>query len=908
MTLKSHKRILLSVIFFLLLFSILPFTSSVMRIDESFAARKKKSDKPLTEEEKRALKDEDRLKANAKSDTKIIYPADYMIIYEQRDWLAGVVKIADDETAKLELIEGENGDVIEAEQIELEDNGMFMYPVEYSPGINTIIINDAKISVYYQEDEEDTPPVFYKEMHVHQSVPDLCQECHDIFESEKRDFPLNSESLIDICENCHKSRIYNRLRKIYTNVHAPVAEGKCQTCHSMHISPNEHMLKKPQSELCSDCHNNFIKKVKKNKFIHLGDMFDSICTKCHNPHSSNIKGLVRDVRKGICKTCHQIFSGEKKDIKYKSIHKPVVQGKCYECHDIHAGQNKMYLIKESSKETCIVCHDTKLSSGHGKKLENCTECHNAHISDKEGLFTERGIKKCLECHKDLNYRKDISAKSNCQSCHTPHSNENVEMAKTSCINCHEKNKLTLAHSDMTPPYEKCTDCHAMHSSGTEKLLKPNSHPLEPLKEKRCKACHTSKSPETAKAACVDCHKGVYDAKHPQTVRPTNTCIRCHKVHGGGTIKMLPDFKHKPFAEGKCEVCHSSIDESILLPDKAASGELCLSCHKDIDLDLEKQKDVVLIKAPEEAKKPPTPQRRGRGPTPVKEEETKEPEAPKKKAEPYVNTHKPFENRECTKCHETHASEYNHLVLKQGSDLCYKCHKSKETNELGEPMFSIHQPINAGDCLSCHYPHGSKIEKLLHNPGEELCFKCHENFLRNKESMPQAKGGLAAKAKAPMYKVIHKPILEEGCLACHSPHSSMSKKLLVSKKDGVFICFGCHENFVLDDEGIRKKSVHKPVLEGKCSSCHETHANDNPKLLLEVEQVKLCQGCHNISKHHRIDKGSLERMVTIPKEFIMNKQKQIICTNCHNPHASNVERLFVDKKKVLCLKCHSSVPG
>ncbi len=810
------------------------------------------------------LKAEEEKDPNAGSPIKLIYPKNNMIIYEQRDWVTGVTTKKNAETVQLIVIDKSTGDEIENDEVEVDYNTSFIYPVEYIPGINIIKVNDYTISIFYQEDEDVKAPEKFKDMLVHQSVPDLCQECHDIF--QEGSFPLGEENQLDICDNCHKSRIFNRLRKTYKQIHEPVKKGECNTCHEIHISENDHMLVKPQNELCAECHKDFIKKVRKEKFVHLGDLFDRICTKCHNPHSSNLKALMRDVRKGVCTKCHEAFSGEKAGVEYKSIHKPVVQGKCFLCHDIHSGRNKMYLIKDDATETCKFCHAKNVGAGHGAKLAKCTECHNAHISDKEGLFTDKGKAKCLGCHKDLVYKKDIEKKGECQLCHNPHTSRNVQMAKMSCNNCHDASVLTKKHSDMTPSFDKCSKCHEMHGELGKALLKRNSHPL---KEKRCKGCHKNKEPSTARTSCLECHKGVYGAKHPETIANEESCVNCHIVHGGGVEKMLAKNQHKPFKEGKCDECHKSIEESLVLSEKAESGELCLRCHKDIGLDENK--------------------------------------------EPYATLHKPFKDRQCIKCHETHASTAPKLQRKSGFAFCYMCHKNFTLDNNGKQMFSIHQPISAGMCLKCHYPHGSQNAKLLRKTSKDLCFSCHKNFLfrEAKAQAPKPRGRMTKKAVGELkpamipYKTVHKPIEEEGCPICHSPHSSKIKKLLLPKDD-TFFCYKCHEDFTVSSAGEKMASVHEPVLKEDCLKCHVEHANDNPKLLRKIPNA-LCLDCHKLSRdHHQLNRTNLERMVKIPESFIL-VGTDLLCTNCHNPHSSKVKSLFVKAKRELCTNCHSSVP-
>ncbi|NOX90396.1 MAG: hypothetical protein GXO77_15405 [Calditrichaeota bacterium] len=83
--------------------------------------------------------------------------------------------------------------------------------------------------------------------------PELCFECHDDFRSE------------------------------YTQLHGPVALGKCTTCHHPHLSKNKYLLKRAGQQLCLYCHQK--SDVLKNE-VH-EDLGDTACTECHNAHGGD---------------------------------------------------------------------------------------------------------------------------------------------------------------------------------------------------------------------------------------------------------------------------------------------------------------------------------------------------------------------------------------------------------------------------------------------------------------------------------------------------------------------------------------------------------------------------------------------------------------------------------------------
>lgn len=112
----------------------------------------------------------------------------------------------------------------------------------------------------------------------------------------------------------------------------------------------------------------------------------------------------------------------------------------------------------------------------------------------------------------------------------------------------------------------------------------------------------------------------------------------------------------------------------------------------------------------------------------------------------------------------------------------------------EPMIFRHPPYAEGQCDMCHESKSSQT--LLAQP-PELCFSCHDDFLKD------------AKTK-------HYPAEEGMCTACHNPHKSENEHLLV--KPIPALCFDCH-----DREDVLSKEIHTVVEGESCISCHNPHA-------------------------------------------------------------------------------------
>jgi len=122
---------------------------------------------------------------------------------------------------------------------------------------------------------------------------------------------------------------------------------------------------------------------------------------------------------------------------------------------------------------------------------------------------------------------------------------------------------------------------------------------------------------------------------------------------------------------------------------------------------------------------------------------------------------------------------------------------------------------------------------------------------------------AALPQAPT-QFLHAPFLKDECDSCHD--SKFSQKLALKGKE---LCFGCHDDFTKN-----KKVVHYPVSEEGCIGCHDPHKSPN-KFMLKEPVPKLCFSCHD------------------EKDIKANPmhEGQNICTECHNPHASNEEKLL-----------------
>lgn len=115
--------------------------------------------------------------------------------------------------------------------------------------------------------------------------------------------------------------------------------------------------------------------------------------------------------------------------------------------------------------------------------------------------------------------------------------------------------------------------------------------------------------------------------------------------------------------------------------------------------------------------------------------------------PKVFVHYPYEERECSSCHDQNSLG---SMVEPEPGLCYMCHE-----DLTSQYKTLHGPVAGGYCTSCHNPHSSENEKLLRYTGEQLCFHCH-------------------KAESVYKNEMHMDLEGMVCLDCHNPHGGDDK--------------------------------------------------------------------------------------------------------------------------------------
>ncbi|NTW88078.1 MAG: cytochrome C [Desulfobulbaceae bacterium] len=365
----------------------------------------------------------------------------------------------------------------------------------------------------------------------------------------------------------------------------------------------------------------------------------------------------------------------------------------------------------------------------------------------------------------------------------------------------------------------------------------SQYPHSPVKEKDCFACHNQKNTT---------HPLLGAKSWELTAKVPVLCEQCHNPFG--KKKVL----HPPVKDGDCLACHKPHGGAgrFLLNVNEDQTDLCTGCHDS---------------------------------------------APFKRK----FTHGPVAVGSCTKCHDPHEAAEKSLLSSPVWEVCLKCHDDFKAQMKGK--FFIHAPVKNGPCTSCHDPHGSQNAKLLKNKTPDLCMGCHKEMEKKLKS-----------------KIVHKPLTQEGgCTSCHDVHFSNGKKLLSSS--GSNLCLSCHgtdklgtpplNNIKKEIEG--KKFLHGPVSRGECQACHDPHGNDNFRMLKGSYPADLyvpykekiydaCLLCHEKNLLRFADTtiytGFRNGKRNLHYVHVVNSRKGRTCRVCHEPHASNGEKL-INKESV-----------
>lgn len=265
---------------------------------------------------------------------------------------------------------------------------------------------------------------------IHEPSRESCKTCHQSTgkkhpsDDDEEGFKL-TEKIPGLCYSCHDPLNTNK------NLHMPVKEGDCLSCHEVHSSNAKKLVFAPTPELCYFCHSDLEKRIDTLSFNHGIVKTGSACLNCHSPHQAMEPKLLITKERDLCLQCHdKSISKEQKGIsnikseldKNKFTHTAILKNGCSGCHDPHVSAQNGLLKGKFSAEIyvsaktkdnvalCFQCHDSKLLEKdktteatsfrdgeknlhfkhvNKRKGRNCVNCHGIHSAPNEFLLLDK---------------------------------------------------------------------------------------------------------------------------------------------------------------------------------------------------------------------------------------------------------------------------------------------------------------------------------------------------------------------------------------------------------------------------------------------------------------------------------------------------------------------------------------
>ena len=218
---------------------------------------------------------------------------------------------------------------------------------------------------------------------------------------------------------------------------------------------------------------------------------------------------------------------------------------------------------------------------------------------------------------------------------------------------------------------------------------------------------------------------------------------------------------------------------------------------------------------------------------------------------------------------------------------------------------------ASDCADCHDKAvGAAFANTPHAKVAQSCAGCHNNVAEHFKAKSAGEDGPVPTMKGRTKADVNKTCLacheknnqvsfdeskharrNVSCISCHSVHTPKSVKGQLKTKTEMETCFSCHKT----QRAQTQRTSHHPLREGKmtCSSCHNPHDGNSPKMVKGESVNELCYTCHT------------EKRGPFLFEHAPVRED---CVTCHAPHGSSHNRMLTQKMPNLCWNCHLTGSG
>jgi len=294
---------------------------------------------------------------------------------------------------------------------------------------------------------------------------------------------------------------------------------------------------------------------------------DKKCESCHGSDKPNAKDLTSAVP-DLCYKCHSKYAG-------KFDHSPSALGECLLCHNAHESEHKFFL-NEKEPDLCYLCHEqleekmtNDQNSTHSPAVDNCSACHNPHVSDVSSRLLKKAIQPlCTECHieEDISLSVDISS--------VTYKHKPVDTEK-SCLHCHDPHATVFENHLLAEPMDLCLRCHNEEVTAydgsplinIEKLLQSNKTHHGPIKEKNCSGCHNPHGSDFYRILLDEYPEGFYTDTFD--ANDYKLCFTCHE---STILQDKETTTLTSFRDGKRNLHYLHVN-------KTAKGRTCRACHE-----------------------------------------------------------------------------------------------------------------------------------------------------------------------------------------------------------------------------------------------------------------------------------------------------------------------------------------
>ena len=345
-------------------------------------------------------------------------------------------------------------------------------------------------------------------------------------------------------------------------VHAPVADRACGTCHQDDAGGHRFPLKRASAtDTCTFCH------TVSGTMSHQHKALEQGCLTCHDPHASRAKFLLKaDTVEQLCRTCHET------PLK-RFAHRPFADGQCTLCHQPHEADNVKLLRGGAGASHCFTCHadlKTSLASArdvHKPAVRDCNACHSPHATDQPHLLGAPVEQTCIRCHESVAKHSAgaivkhaaMTADRSCLNCHAAHLADHRPLMPARmdqvCLTCHDK-PLKAADGHTVAPMADlltkskflhgairagdCSSCHDAHGAAEHSLLvrafPDSSYARFDVKQYALcfQTCHSKEIVLTARTTSLtnfrDGDVNLHFA-HVNRDEKGRSCKTCHAIHG-----------------------------------------------------------------------------------------------------------------------------------------------------------------------------------------------------------------------------------------------------------------------------------------------------------------------------------------------------------------------------------------